>query len=340
MAKNVSRWLALFVLLGLAASVMAADCEKGWRERWDPGEADILRTTVLPTLTALPDFAQIKDVFDKALANDPTAAAALMDLVGHANEDVAASAAAALGRFPSPAAASRLKQAFNTETRVDVRSSALGGLVRMGDPEAGALAARALSDPNLEMQVAGAFDLRRLRDSRYGAPLLAYYRQHPDEWSLLEWVGCLGDAPGSTTVRDGLMAEANNKSYDFKHRLAAAAGLEEMGFGQLVKGLLDRDKGDETHQRLGAIVGAIRRLAFKRGVTLKSQADVDTLLRDAAISKRLDMWHRPIRVNFVREGEIRATSDGPDGVPDTPDDLSTAEPYQAWVYRLFRDQFP
>ena len=141
-------------------------------------------------------------------------------------------------------------------------------------------------------------------------------------------------------VRDRLLAEANNKALDFSRRVRAAYGLEEMGLADLVRRTLDRQKGIQTHQSLGTTEGAIRRLAAKRGMTLRSQADVDTLLRDANLGHHGDdMWGRPIRVKFIREGQFRASSDGPDGVPGNDDDLTTPESYGAWAYRVFPEQF-
>jgi len=327
-------------LLLRAGHVESADCEDGWRERWDSGEADILRTTILPELTGLADYSHVEEVFELAMSGDEAASAPLMDLVGHTDEDVAASAASALGRFPSAEAAVRLKSAFNEDSRSWVRMGALYGLLRMNDAETGALAVQALSQPNLQLQAAAVSVLVRLRDSQYGPALFSFYESHRDERHLLESVGCLGDPPGSTVVRDGLLAEANNKSYDFAVRLAAADGLEEMGYGDLVKGLLDRDKGNPSYQSLEVVEFAVVELAASRNVVIKGQAEADILLGDADLGRdRLDMWHHPIRVHFVEEGVVRATSDGPDGLPNTEDDLSTDESYRAWAYRVFPDQY-
>jgi hypothetical protein len=210
----------------------------------------------------------------------------------------------------------------------------------MRDPEAGALAARALSDPAPQVQVAGAATLSSLGDGRYGAALVAYYDTHEGERVILEWLGCVGDAPGSTLVRDRLLAEANNRALDFSKRVLAAHALEEMGHADLVRRLLDREKGDQTHQSLGVVQFELRELAASRGITLRSQAGVDGLLRDAELGRhRKDMWDRAIRVKFIREGEIRTSSDGPDGIAGNDDDLTSAESYGAWAHRLFPEQF-
>jgi len=333
----------VFVLLSCCPGLVfsgAADCDRKTPQQWDEDETRILRTVILPDLTALPDYAQIRDVFEKAIARDPAAANPLLTLISHANEDVAGSAAAALGRFPSPEAATALKHAFDTDTRNWVRIGALAGLERMRDPDAGAFAARALSDADLQLQVAGGTTLASLGDGRYGAALVAYYDGHQDERVILELLGCVGDAPGSTVVRDRLLAEANNKALDFSKRVRAAHGLEEMGLADLVRRILDREKGNQTHQRLRTTEGAIRRLAAKRGITIRSQADVDTLLRDANLGHHGDdLWNHPIRARFIREGEIRASSDGPDGIPGNDDDLTSAESYGAWAFRVFPEQF-
>lgn len=341
MRNSVLPWACVLLLCSPGVLFSgAADCDRKTPQEWDTEEAEILRSVTYPEVKLLADYAQVRDVFERAIANDATAAAALSSMVGHSNEEAAAAAAAALGRFPSPGAASRLKQAFDADARAGVRTGALAGLLRMHDPETGLLAVRALSDPALEMQVAGALTLRNLRDGRYGAALVAYYDQHPKERRLLEWLGCVGDAPGSTVVRDRLLAEANNKALDFSKRVRAAYGLEEMGHAALVRRILDRQKGDQTHQSLGVVEDEVRELAARRGLTIPSQPDVDALLRDADLERhRKDMWDHPIRVKIIREGEIRASSDGPDGVPGSEDDLTTPESYGAWAYRVFPEQF-
>jgi hypothetical protein len=339
--KSILPWVVSLVCWfpGLAVSD-AVNCDRKTRQQWDEGEAKILRGVILPELVALPDYAQIRDAFEGAIANDPAAATPLAVMVGHANEDAACAAAAALGRFPSPEAATVLKRAFDTDTRDWVRSGALAGLERMRDPEVGALAVRALSDTAPQVQVAGAATLSSLGDGRYGAALVAYYDQHQDEPVILEWLGCVGDAPGSTVVRDRLLAEATNRALDFSKRVRAAHGLEQMGLADLVRRLLDREKGDQTHQSLGVVEGELHELAAKKGITIQSQAGVDALLRDADLGRhRQDMWNRAVRVKFIREGEIRASSDGPDGIPSNNDDLTTAESYSAWAFRVLPEQF-
>jgi hypothetical protein len=316
------------------------NCGRKTAQEWDEGEAHALRSVVLPELTELPSYAEISAAFEKAIASDPSAAASLLSLVSHANEDVAASSAAALGRFPTPAVSSRLKHVFETETRTWVRIGALVGLERVRDPEAGHLAARALSDPDLLIQAAGGAAIVRLGDTRFGPELIAYYEEHRDEQVILEWLGCVGDAPGSTVVRDRLLAEANNKTLDFSRRVRAARGLEEMGQAALVQRVLDRQKGNQTHQSLGATIGAVRRLAAKKGLPIRNQADVDALLREANLGHHGDdLWGHPIRLGFVREGVTQASSDGPDSVPETEDDLTSSESYGAWAFRVFPEQF-
>jgi hypothetical protein len=334
------RVFAFLLCLPRLAFSGAVDCGRKTPQQWDEGEARILRTAILPELTTLTDYAQIRDVFEKAIAGDPAAASGVSILIGHSNDDVAGFAAAALGRFPSAEAARLLKETFDTDGRHWVRIGALAGLERMGDPETGAYAVRALSDAHPQVQAAGGATITSLGDSRYGPALLAYYDQHKNERVILEWLGCVGDAPGSTVVRDLLLTEANNKALDFSRRVRAAYGLEEMGHADLVRRILDRQKGDQSHQTVRTTEGAIRRLAAKRGMTIRSQADVDTLLVDANLGHHGDdMWGHPIRVKFIREDQILASSDGPDGVLGTEDDLTSTESYGAWAYRVFPEQF-
>jgi hypothetical protein len=51
-----------------------ANCDRKTRQQWDEGEAKILRGVILPDLVALPDYAQVREVFEKAMANDPAVA--------------------------------------------------------------------------------------------------------------------------------------------------------------------------------------------------------------------------------------------------------------------------
>jgi hypothetical protein len=337
--RIASSWYAFLVVLCCPGALAAGDCDRKTTRQWDEGEASILRGSVLPKLAALPDHERIRDAFEKAIAGDPAAGPMLLDLVGHTNKDVAAFAAAALGRFPSPEATSRLKLAFEKESRDWVRIGALAGLQRMRDPDVGSLAVSALSDPSEQVRVTGGTVLAALGDGRYGDRVLALYELHPDDEIILDWLGCVGDAPGSTVVQDRLVADANNKSLRREKRVRAARALEEMGQADLVRRILDWDKGDQTHQRLGVIEGAIMRAAARKGVVIESQATVDALLRESNLAHPDDMWHHLIRLKFVREGEIRASSDGPDRDPNTPDDLTTAESYGAWARRVFPDVF-
>jgi hypothetical protein len=44
---------------------------------------------------------------------------------------------------------------------------------------------------------------------------------------------------------------------------------------------------------------------------------------------------RAVRVKFRAQGRFRAISDGPDQLPDTPDDISMDEGWNNYVIRVF-----
>lgn len=335
MALKIAK--ATLVLLG-AALMAAAD------EGWDAREARGVRQVIYPAIEHLPAFLQIKETFEKGLAGDAAAAPALVALVKHTNEDVASTAAQMLGRFPSPANSSALKDSYSGEPRVMVRAGALAGLARMSDPAAGTLATAALAGDDEMMRGAALGTLETLANSAYAPAILQYLEQHPDELDadLLESLGKMGDPPGSTAVRDRLLAEANNKGQNFDFRYAAARGLQAMGLADLVKPILDYSKAENTNSAMIVLKGAMERLAVTRGVTVKSQADVDTLLRDADVPVKrykTDLWKRPIRARFVSQGVFHVISDGPDMTPDTADDLSSGEAWTVYVRRVFPDLF-
>lgn len=310
---------------------------------WDAREARAVREGVYLQIESLPDFAQIKDTFEKGLSGDASAAPGLVALLKHVNEDVASTAAQMIGRFPSTTAAQALKDSYATETRLFVKAAALAGLARMKDADGIALARAALQGDDPAMQGAGLGALEALGDPAQGPAILDYYNRHPEEVTGdgLESLGALGDPPGSTAVRDRLLAEANNKRNNFDFRYSAALGLEKMGQAQLIKPILDISNARNTNDNLIVLKGAIERLAATRGVTIKSQVDVDALLRDADVRPRTrqDLWKRPLRAKFVSTGVFHVISDGPDMAPDTADDMSTAEPYDAYISRVFPDQF-
>jgi hypothetical protein len=170
--------------------------------------------------------------------------------------------------------------------------------------------------------------------------MLQYYERHPDEVDddALESLGKLGDPPGSTVVRDRLLAEVNNKRRKLDLRYGAALGLKAMGMAELARPVLDIKKALNTHSNLGVVKNAMGRLAAEKGVKITSQTAVDVLLRDVEGEKQ-DLWNRPLRAGFVSENLFHVVSDGPDMTPATQDDLSTAEDVSAYLYRVFPDQF-
>jgi hypothetical protein len=325
---------ALFLI---AATLARAD------EGWDAQEARFLRDQLYLQIEHLPDFASIKQTFEKAIVGDASAASELATLVRHSNEDVAGAAAQALGRFPSEAASVALRNAYTNNGRFTVRVNALAGLARMRDPATANLALAALNDENVIIQGGGLGALEGLGDSAYSTAILQYMdRQSPGEadGDLLLAVGKLGDPPGSTAVRDRLVSEANKKTNPFDVRYGAARGLKEMGLANLVKPIFDIACARNTNDSLIVVKGAMVALAAKRGITVKGQGDVDTLLRDIQVGRhKEDTWGRPLRAKFVSQGVFHVVSDGPDTTPDTTDDMSTAETLDAYLDRIFPDQF-
>lgn len=325
---------ALFLM---AATLATAD------EGWDAREARFLRERLYLQIEHLPDFGSIKQTFEKATVGDASAASALAALVRHSNEDVAGAAAQALGRFPSEAASATLRDAYMNDGRVMVRANALAGLARMRDPVAASLALAALNDENVIIQGGGLGALEGLGDSTHSTAILEYMdRQSPGEADsdLLLAVAKLGDRPGSTAVRDRLVREANKKTNGFDVRYAAARGLKEMGLPNLGRPVLDIACARNTNDSLMVVNGAMVALAAKRGITVDGQGDVDALLRDIQVGRhKEDSWGRPLRARFVSQGVFHVASDGPDLTSDTADDMSTAETLDAYLDRVFPDQF-
>jgi hypothetical protein len=311
-------------------------------QAWDEREARAVRSGYL-AIQHLPDFPQIKETFEKGLSGDASVSAALAVLVKHVDEDVATMAAEMLGRFPSPESSSTLKDSYNTDQRPFVRVSALAGLARMKDPAAAPLAVAALEGDDDTMQGAGLGALEALGDKEYSAAILRYYDRKPGEISAdgLESLGKLGDPPGSTAVRDRLVAEANNMKSTFEFRYGAALGLKAMGFAGLVRPILDISNARNTSRRLHVMREKIRSLAAQRRLTVTSQNVLDSLLRDVDVSQRdrQDFWNRPLRAKFVSQNVFHVVSDGPDMAPETQDDLSTAENLNTYLDRVFPDQF-
>lgn len=333
---------AIGVAIGAALSGMVTGAER-WEE-WDARVARVTRERTYRTISDLADFPQIREAFERAFSGDASVAPQLMSLVRHRDGAVAYTAAQLLGRFPSEAASSLLKETYATEERLTVRVQALGGLVRMGDPSAKTLAIAALSSEDQFTQAVGAWALEVLGDSANSLALLAYLDRQGDaiDSESLEILGVLGDSPGSTTVRDRLLVEAANKQRNFGVRLGAARGLAKMGLGNhtLVRHVLDLDLADATIQSLLVVKSKVSRLAASSNVRVKSQEEAEALLRDANLGHhRLDGWGRSFRVKFVSEGVFHVVSDGPDMTPNTDDDMSSTEPFGAYQRRVFGDLF-
>jgi hypothetical protein len=88
---------------------------------------------------------------------------------------------------------------------------------------------------------AGVGALEELGNSSNSVTLLQFYDRNPEETVVLKIAGTLGDPPGSTAVRDKLVAEAFNKDNELEARMAAAFGLRAMGREDLARPLFDFD---------------------------------------------------------------------------------------------------
>lgn len=336
-------WLMKFRTVIGTCALLCVVLPVGADEEWDAREARGVRRTY-PAFEHLSDFAQVKDAFERGLSGDATVAPALVALVKHANEDVASIAAQMLGRFPSEMASTALKDSYATDQRDVVRAGALAGLARMKDPATAPLAIAALSSDDEGIRGMGVGALEFLGDRRYAPAILQYLDQHRAEASvdMLENLGRMGDPPGSTAVRDRLLAEANNKRNRLNTRHSAALGLESMGLAQLVKPILNYSDAVNSNSTLIVVKGAMEDLAVERNLTVKGQAEVDVLLRDIKFSdprRKQDEWGRALRAKFISPGVFHVVSDGPDMAPETQDDLSTAEPWTVYSNRAFPDLF-
>jgi hypothetical protein len=160
----------------------------------------------------------------------------------------------------------------------------------------------------------------------------------------------LGDAPGSTRIRDRWIAKAYDKAAALNDRLKAAETVARMGFPNMVSPMLERQKVDET---LDAMRGVQRDAEFEETQRIDSgsdpsgpvpsRSDVETLARDALRAARTpnDAWARPLRFRLspgdskYLPWRVEVLSDGPDQITGTQDDLSTAEPYGAYDKRRY-----
>ncbi|HKC11250.1 MAG TPA: HEAT repeat domain-containing protein [Vicinamibacteria bacterium] len=314
-------------------------------QAWDDREAQAVRNKVYLRIASLPDFSQIKQTLELALNNDPSSVPVLLALIGHPNETVAGTAAQALGRFTSSTVSSALQAAFQSDSRSLVRSGALMGLARMKDTATVTLAKSALSDADLIVQGAGVNAIYALGDPANGPTILSFLDQHPGDYSggdLLEDLARLGNPPGSTVVSDRLLAEANNKMNPFDYRYSAAFGLKTMGLAAQVQGILDRQTASDTYNRMVGLKSAMTALAASKSMSVSNQADVDALVAGATANySRLkqDLWGNAVRVVFVSSGVFQVVSNGPDQLPNTADDQSTAETWPSYDARMFKSLF-
>jgi HEAT repeat protein len=342
----MSRRLAVVALaVSAGAHVLCCVAEGAGRwDEWDARVASVTRERTYRLLQGRADFAQVRDVLERALSGDVSAVPALVGLVSDRDERVAMTAAQLLGRFPSASNSTVLKKTYAEDERLLVRGQALTGLVRMGDAEAAGLVTAALSSEDPGIQGTGLAAVEAVGDGTYSAVLLGFLDRQQGaiapEW--LQLLGRLGDPPGSTAVRERLLAEANNKDRHFDVRVGAAKGLEKMGLAGSgpVRRILDLHLADGTCQSLLVVEGNVEKLSMDEKVAIKDQGDLDALLREADLGRhRLDAWKRPFRLKFVSVGVFHLVSDGPDGMPDTADDISSAERWGDYQARVFGDLF-
>jgi hypothetical protein len=313
-------------------------------EEWDRDQARGLRDTVYPLLARMPDGAAIRAIFDRALFGDASAVPELIAFVANENDEVSRSALKLLGRFADPRAAATLKQTLAQDPRVRMRAIALASLGRMRDAEAATLAIAALTDADDYMKAAGGTALGLIGDSKNAPAVLSYLDSMAARGVLdtgaFDVLAELGDAPGSTAVRDRLLAEANTKTNDFADRLDAAVALKKMGLEHLVVRILDRQKAQVTNNKLIVLRGLVDELAIKRGIALGDQSRLNAVLGQVDDQKyRSDSWGRPLTAKFVSVGIFNVISDGPDQTPGTVDDMSTAETFRDYEKRVFADLF-
>jgi HEAT repeat protein len=336
------------LVLGMHLTITFAAAQAGTSQEqdWNSRERESLEEVVYPQISNPRDLTSVKASFEKALAGDASAVPELSTLVGHTDSYVAMAAARALGRFPSSSSGALLKDTLRSESRGLVRGGALVGLARMRDPEAGSLARAALDDTNPTVVGAAVGALEELGDSANSLPLLRLYDKHPEETEVLKVAGALGDPPGSTAVRDKLVAEAFKTSNELETRMAAAFGLRAMGREDLAQPLFDWDSTLVTYKSLRSLEHVLSSLATQRGLAIKSQAEAERLLQDAlardadfARLEGTDGWGHANRIQFVSDGQVRAVSNGPDGTSGTPDDITLTERIEAYKERVFPDLF-
>ncbi len=340
----MKRWFAIgLVPLLLCAPVSGGDT--GYRETWDKDQDREVRESVIPILARRDGGAALRATFEKALEGDPSAVPELIALLDDSDTDVALPAAKQLGRYPGDAAAAALKQRLADDPRAEMRAVAMMVLGRMGDPDAGPLASAAVAGPDPLMKGAGGVALGLLRDNAYVGVVLEYLDglsaagEPPDE-EAFEVLASMGDPPGSTVVTDRLLAEATNRQRAIEVRFAAAFALERMGRAALVQPLLDLDNADSTWQNMLSFRAVIQRCAASKGVALEGQAALDSVLGQAGtVSVRDDFWGHPLRARLASPGTYHVFSDGPDGAPDTADDISTEESFDVYERRVFGDLF-
>lgn len=160
----------------------------------------------------------------------------------------------------------------------------------------------------------------------------------------------LGDAPGSTRIRDRWIAKAYDKAAALNDRLEAADTVARMGFPDMVSPMLERKK---VHQTLDALSDIQRAAEFEEtrrigpgsapSRPVPSRSDVEALVRDALRAARTpnDAWARPLRFRLSPDDskylpwKVEVLSDGPDQITGTEDDLSSAEPYGAYDERRY-----
>jgi len=133
---------------------------------------------------------------------------------------------------------------------------------------------------------------------------------------------------GSSAVAEVVVAATFRLSRDARGRWRVAEvliGGESLGDPAEVVRSLDSQKTERARAEMREVAAALEAFRRERGfyvVAEDSAGLVDHLsLRHLKTIVRIDPWHRPYRYAGTREG-FALSSDGPDGKPNTPDDVN------------------
>lgn len=117
-------------------------------------DADI-REALYPILSEVSDGQHVREVFERAFADDREVVPELLLLVEHSDVDVAREAAIVVGRFHESVVTERLKAVFRGPSRSLVRVGALFGLLKANDQQTVEFARSALQSKDYILQLGG-----------------------------------------------------------------------------------------------------------------------------------------------------------------------------------------